>query len=915
MTEIRSTPFTMQALHTNGTDFQALIEHSADLVTVLNSEWQILYQSPSAVRLLGSVQTPYAAIGRHGAEDRHPDDHHCLQRILDLPPGVTLSLPPYRLRTSTGRWVWLEGTAINMSGHAQVQGILIQARDVTVRVLSEQRTHAAARLSSALAAAYSTQEIIEVILTHGLDTMGAVAGGVILLDSDGAHLTVLGSRGYTENVERPWRRFSIEAPVPAAQAIREQTDLFLTREDWCQQFPHLQAIADPTTASSSVLTLSINQRTVGAITLSFSEDRAFSETDRQFLRSVAAKCGLALERGELTAQLQHQERLFRKLTERSGDLVTILAPDGTTQYVSPSIEHILGYSPRERLGKCAFDGIHPEDMDKVMDAYRCAGRSAHPILVTYRFQHKNGSWVWLESTGINATDDPDLQGLLINTRDVTTRVEAHEARHATERRLQLFGEQTDTLIRIFDPAGTCLFASPAADTMLGYSPQELMHFQKQELIHPDDLAAVEQAWATHTILPPYRKRRRDGTYVWVESSIRNVTDETGTLLEVHVATRNVTAHVEAEASLRQQVQRFQHLVNLTAEFATQEAATDHIQTALDRCLRLTPFTFGFFFPIREEKALPPLRAGVNPEGLLSSIAPPATPHHSSPISRALRQHQPVFAGPQDHIYGPDEPLPRPVWTSLAVLPIVTKCALRGFMAFGTSEPVYPDSDSRRLLIGVGEQVGRAIERHDHLSELKQSREETLRALGLALEYRDYETKGHTDRVVHLTERLGHVLGFTGDDLDALRWGAFLHDTGKVAIPDSILLKPGKLNAQEWDVIKRHPAIGYEMLKHIPSLPPATLEVVLHHQERWNGSGYPKGLAGPDIPLAARVFAVVDVFDALTSERPYKKAWSHEEAVRQLRLEAGVLLDARVVEAFIHLLSEDSRPQVAPDDAA
>lgn len=158
-----------------------------------------------------------------------------------------------------------------------------------------------------------------------------------------------------------------------------------------------------------------------------------------------------------------------------------------------------------------------------------------------------------------------------------------------------------------------------------------------------------------------------------------------------------------------------------------------------------------------------------------------------------------------------------------------------------------------------------------------------------------------------TERLGEALGFSGGDLDALRWGALLHDTGKVAIPDSILLKPGRLTANEWTIIKRHPQIGYEMLEHIPSLPPITLEVVLYHQERWNGSGYPEGLVGTDIPMAARIFAVVDIYDALTSERPYKHAWTHQEAAEQLHQEAGVLLDERVVQAFLHILGLEGKP--------
>jgi len=168
-------------------------------------------------------------------------------------------------------------------------------------------------------------------------------------------------------------------------------------------------------------------------------------------------------------------------------------------------------------------------------------------------------------------------------------------------------------------------------------------------------------------------------------------------------------------------------------------------------------------------------------------------------------------------------------------------------------------------------------------------------------------------VVHLTEALGSAMGFSGADLDALRWGAFLHDTGKVAIPDAILLKPGKLTSEEWEVIKRHPTIGFDMLQHIPSLPPTTLEIVLYHQERWNGSGYPKGLEGTSIPLAARVFAVVDVYDALTSERPYKRAWTPAEAVEQLRREAGILLDPRVVDAFIRTLPPALFPEGLPGD--
>jgi HD-GYP domain-containing protein (c-di-GMP phosphodiesterase class II) len=134
-------------------------------------------------------------------------------------------------------------------------------------------------------------------------------------------------------------------------------------------------------------------------------------------------------------------------------------------------------------------------------------------------------------------------------------------------------------------------------------------------------------------------------------------------------------------------------------------------------------------------------------------------------------------------------------------------------------------------------------------------------------------------------------------MQALAWGAYLHDIGKIAVPDSILLKQGALTQEEWAVIREHPERGFEMLKDLNFLPIETLEIVLYHQERLNGSGYPEARVGNDIPFLARLFAVVDVYDALTSERPYKAAWSHQEAMLELHRQAGKTLDQSLIVAF------------------
>ncbi len=187
----------------------------------------------------------------------------------------------------------------------------------------------------------------------------------------------------------------------------------------------------------------------------------------------------------------------------------------------------------------------------------------------------------------------------------------------------------------------------------------------------------------------------------------------------------------------------------------------------------------------------------------------------------------------------------------------------------------------------------------HLEDMKATQEDTLKMLGKALEYRDLETKGHTERTGYLTLKLAQILNFK--DIKGIMWGAYVHDVGKIAIPDYILLKPGKLSPEEFEIMKKHVIYGYNMLKGIRRIPKTTLNVVKYHHEKWNGTGYPEGLKGENIPLEARIFAVVDVFDALISKRPYKEKWPIHKALNIIRESSGKHFDPAVVEAFFNLV--------------
>lgn len=187
-------------------------------------------------------------------------------------------------------------------------------------------------------------------------------------------------------------------------------------------------------------------------------------------------------------------------------------------------------------------------------------------------------------------------------------------------------------------------------------------------------------------------------------------------------------------------------------------------------------------------------------------------------------------------------------------------------------------------------------------DLQDAYDMTIEGWVLALDLRDRETEGHTQRVTSMALKLAPKLGCSPEELVHIRRGALLHDMGKMGIPDEILQKPGPLTATEWEIMRRHPLYAYQMLSPISYLNQALI-IPYYHHERWDGSGYPHGLAGRDIPLFARLFAVVDVWDALSSDRPYRKRLPPEEVTAYLETEAGKLFDPDVVERFLPLVRE------------
>jgi HD-GYP domain-containing protein (c-di-GMP phosphodiesterase class II) len=176
-------------------------------------------------------------------------------------------------------------------------------------------------------------------------------------------------------------------------------------------------------------------------------------------------------------------------------------------------------------------------------------------------------------------------------------------------------------------------------------------------------------------------------------------------------------------------------------------------------------------------------------------------------------------------------------------------------------------------------------------------DETIEGWSQAMDLRDKETEGHSRRVTEITVKLAGNFGIPQDELRHIRWGALLHDIGKLAIPDEVLRKPGAFTDEERAIMRKHPQFAYDMLIPITYLH-SSLDIPYCHHEKWDGTGYPRGLKGNQIPLAARIFAVVDVWDALTSDRPYRKAWSKDKTLEYIQEQSGKHFDPMVIGPFL-----------------
>lgn len=626
--------------------------------------------------------------------------------------------------------------------------------------------------------------------------------------------------------------------------------------------------------------------------------------------------------------LRNSELRYRRLFESAQDGILILdAETGLISDVNPFLMDMLGYSREEFVEKKLWEVGSFKDIEASRNAFTALQKDEYIRYENMPLKTKAGRLIQVEFVS-NVYLVGDEKVIQCNIRDISDRKRAEVALRAKEEAHWSLIENLEDHwlllknlpvgIVVHTPDTQIILCNPEASRLLGMSCEQMLGKdageQASSFVREDgtpmplDEFPVKQVVATGNAMKNFVMgvaRDRDGEYTWVLVNAYPQFDGGETLRQVVVTFADISDIKRAEELVRR------HLEHLTALIDIDHA----INFSFDLNLILTTLLTHVIVQLKVDAADVLL---VNPASrTLEYVA--GRGFHTKAIEHARMPLGEGYAGraAQDRciVHIPDlakehDSLPGGVFlagedfVSYYGVPLVAKVEVRGVLeVFERDQPAH-DEEWLDFLKALAAQAAIAIDNvvlFDDLqrsnTDLAQAYDATIEGWSRALELRDNVTEGHTQRVAVLTVKLARLLGLNDAELVHVRWGALLHDIGKMGIEDGILLKNGPLTKAEWAVMKKHTVYAYEMLSPIRYLRSA-LDIPYAHHEKWDGTGYPLGLKGDQIPLTARIFAVVDVWDALRSDRRYRTSWPVEKVRNHLHSLAETHFDPHVLKVCL-----------------
>ncbi|MGC1378836.1 MAG: HD domain-containing phosphohydrolase [Anaerolineales bacterium] len=623
----------------------------------------------------------------------------------------------------------------------------------------------------------------------------------------------------------------------------------------------------------------------------------------------------------MTQLLKNAELRYRCLFEAARDGILILdAETGMIADVNPCLIKMLGYS-REELTDKKLGGL---EMFKAVEAGQGILQSLLENETTsyedLSLKAKDGKSIRVELASAIYLEG-DRKMIQCNIRDVTEYKCAEEVLRERERRFRSMVINSPDVIYVLDVVERRLVFFNRQG-FCGYSRQELQASNLiLDAVHPDDLDAVSTHWDMLLRDDPrvdmrqgieYRFKHKDGAWEWVQSRYTVLArDQEDRPTQVLVTLALITEQRQAKTKMQQRLRELEVLYESSMMFSRLMSPKAIAEKMLDLLAKKmnwhhtvirqyhpesdTLELLAFNLPqsaSQEERSVAEERFKTlqrPSQGLSGWVVQNGQALRSNDLKKEPRYFE-VFSGVCCGLY----------------VPIKIAERVIGAISIESERPKAFSLMDERLVIALARQAATAMDDaqlFDHLkhsnTELASAYDATIENCARALDLRD-KNEGHSQRVTEMALRLAQSMGVSEEEMAHIRRGALLHDIGKMSVPDRILLKPGPLTDKQWAVMKKHPIFAYEMLSPIQYLQPA-LDIPYCHHEKWDGSGYPRGLKGVQIPLAARIFAVVNVWDALCSDRPYRARWAEEEAREYISSSSGAHFDPQVVDAFMQML--------------
>lgn len=603
------------------------------------------------------------------------------------------------------------------------------------------------------------------------------------------------------------------------------------------------------------------------------------------------------------------ELRYRRLFEAAQDGILILdATTGLIEDVNPYLIKLLGYTREEFVKKKLWEVGAFKDINASKEAFEVLQEKEYIRFDDMPLKTSAGKLVQVEFVS-NVYLVGDKKVIQCNIRDITEHKRIVVALEENEKKYYNLVNQSPDGIFIIGLSGNILMVNKVMCTELDYSKEEFLSMSLWDII-PDRYLVLYQKMLKRLLegetfgeTGEYEIRGKDGTNYYVE--ILSAPHYDGKeIVGFQGIARDITARKRDEAKIRRQ------LTHITAL-----STIDHVISAnFDLRISLSEILMHITTEL-EVDAASILILNSNSSLLEYSakrgfrdktVQKSQIRVDKSYAGRVIFEHQLVRIPNLN-----DEPvnlfsatlLAEEEFVSYVGVPLTIKGQVKGVLEVFHRSVLDPNAEWLDFLNAIAGQTAIAIENSTLFEGLQRSNMElalaydaTIEGWSHALDLRDKETEWHTQRVTEMTVNLARAFDLTDAELVQVRWGALLHDIGKMGVPDKILHKPGPLTDEEWVVMKKHPIYAFELLAPIRYLRQA-LDIPYCHHEKWDGSGYPQGLKGEQIPLIARIFAVVDVWDSLTSDRPYRKAWTKDETLELIRASSGTHFDPKVVEAF------------------